>query len=703
MRYLFSSLFILHSVFYILSPAEAQTIDPKNIEIVRDSFGVPHIYGKTDAETAYGLAWATAEDDVENSQFMLGAIKGQLGRRLGKDGAKIDFAVQFLGVLDYVEQHYEKEIPEDFKRVLEGYCAGANAFLTKHPEKLLDKRLLPIRPQHLVTGYMLGMALMGGVERTVTKMVNGKIVKDMPKPEDGIGSNAFAFNSYRSEHGNSLLAVNAHQPIEGLLSWYEAHVCSEEGWNMLGALFHGSTTIFLGTNENLGWGHTTGQLDEIDVYKLTMHPKKKNWYKFDGEWKKLEKRKAKLVVGLGKKHGFKLHIKKKYWVSVYGPTMKNEHGFFSLRMPALLELKPSVQWFRMNKARNFTEFKKALEIQGLSRQNITYADKNDTIFFIANGLIPHRDRNYNWKNIVPGDTSATLWNNTYLPLDSLASFLNPDCGYVFNTNNAGYEATCDEKNCVLPQFNPGIGYVEKYNNRSMRFYELVDEVYANKNISYEDFKEIKYDHTFPKRMTFKGDFWLDMFFKLDAEKYPDIADAIAKIKAFDHSADTLDTNFPVMMFAIYRLLQGPGERRNNLENDEKKMEETFVACLREAKEHMLKHWGTIDVPLGKVQILERAGKFYGLNGGPDAIRAVFGDIQEDGRIRMKAGDGYVQLVKFTKEGPQIESINAFGASSMPDSPHYTDQMQLFSQHKMKKMSLKKEDVYKTAERIYHPE
>jgi acyl-homoserine-lactone acylase len=679
------------------------TINTKNIEIVRDSFGVPHIFGKTDAEAAFGLAWATAEDDTSNSQYLLSAIKGLLGKRLGMEGAKIDFAIQFLGTMDYVEANYEKEIPDDFKRVLEGYAAGANAYYTRYPEKLWDKKLLPIRPQHLVAGYMLGMALMGGVEGTVKKMVDGRIIKDMPKPEDGIGSNAFAFHSTKTENGNTFLAVNAHQPIEGLLSWYEAHVCSEEGWNILGALFHGSATIFLGTNENLGWGHTTGQLDEIDVYKLNMHPRKKNRYKFDGVWKKLETHHAKLTVALGKKKNFKLHVRKKYWTSVYGPTMKNDNGVFSLRMPALLELKPSVQWFRMNKARNFTEFREALDVQGLSRQNITYADKNDTIFFIANGLIPHRDRHYNWKKVLPGDTSATLWDKKYLPIDSLAHFLNPDCGYVFNTNNAGYEATCDDNNCVLPQFNPGIGYVETYNNRSLRFEEIMNENYANSTLSFQQFKDLKYDHTFPKRLTYKGDFWMDKFFQLDTAKYPDIADAIIRIKSFDRTADTLDRNFPVMLFAIYRLLQGPGERRQGVEKDDTKMEETVVACVRESKEHLIKHFGTIDVPLGKVQVLERAGKFYGINGGPDAIRAVFGDILPDGRIRMKAGDGYVQLVQFTKEGPQIESINAFGASSMPYSKHYTDQMPLFSEHRMKKMSLKKEDVYKSAERIYHPE
>ena len=318
---------LLLSAFVLTTSIFAQQFDPKKIDIVRDEFGVPHIFAKTDAEVAYGLEWATAEDDVENAQFMLSAMRGQLGVKQGVNGAKIDFAVQFLGVVDYVNENYEESIPEDLKRVLEGAAAGANAYFYSHPEHVWNKKMLPVKPQDFVVGMMLGTALMGGVQGTVEKMVDGRIQNDVPKAEDGIGSNAYAFNSNKTVDGNTYLAVNAHQPIEGLLSWYEAHVCSEEGWNMVGGLFHGSPTVYLGTNENLGWGHTTGNLDELDVFKLKMHPKKKLWYSVDGEWHKLDKKRAKLKVALGKNGWFKITVGKKFYNSMYGPTLENDHGF----------------------------------------------------------------------------------------------------------------------------------------------------------------------------------------------------------------------------------------------------------------------------------------------------------------------------------------------------------------------------------------
>jgi len=685
------------------SSAFSQTeIDPKNIDIVRDEYGVPHIFAKTDAEVAYGLEWATAEDDVENAQFMLSAMRGVLGKRQGIDGAKIDFAVQFLGVVDYVDEHYEGSIPEDLKRVLEGAAAGANAYYEKHPELLWDKKLLPVKPQDFVTGYMLAMALMGGVQGTVEKMVDGRIQNDVPKAEDGIGSNAYAFNSNKTADGNTYLAVNAHQPIEGLLSWYEAHVCSEEGWNIVGGLFHGSPTIFLGTNENLGWAHTTGNLDELDVFKLKMHPKKKRWYQVDGKWHKLEKERAKLKVGLGKNQWFKISVGKKFYTSIYGPTIENEHGFFSLRMPALMNIYPIVQWYRMNKARNFTEFRKALNIQGLSRQNITYADKNDTIYFISNGYIPVRANGYDWKRVVPGDTSLTLWNE-FLPVDSFAQFLNPECGWVFNTNNSGFEATNKAENRKLEDYNPHIGYHNKHNNRSLRTYEIMEGEYADKKIDYEGFKALKLDCTYPKRMTYRGQFWMDELFSLDGTQYPEIADAIERIAVFDRTADTLDRNFPMLLMTIYELLDYNGKKRDAAATDKDLRIAMYVDCITTAKAKMIDKFGTIDIALRELQVIERDGKTVAVAGGPDAIRAVFGHFMEDGRNRMVAGDGYFQLVQFTEDGPIIESASPFGASSFPDSPHYTDQMSPFGRHEMKQMSLDKETVYKNAKRVYHPE
>jgi acyl-homoserine-lactone acylase len=303
---------------------------------------------------------------------------------------------------------------------------------------------------------------------------------------------------------------------------------------------------------------------------------------------------------------------------------------------------------------------------------------------------------------VPGDTSATLWD-TYLPVDSFAQFLNPECGWVFNTNNSGFEATAKAENGKLEDYNPHIGYHNKYNNRSLRTYEILEGEYADKKIDYEGFKKLKLDHTYPQRMTYRGEFWMDEMFALDGKKYPEIADAVKRIADFDKTADTLDRNFPMLLMTIYELLDYNGKKRDEAANDSVKRIALFVDCITKAQTKLIDKFGTIDIALRELQVLERNGKSVAMSGGPDALRAVFGHFMEDGRNRMVAGDGYFQLVQFTEDGPIIESASPFGASSLKESPHHTDQMSRFGREEMKIMSLDKEEVYKNAVRVYHPE
>ena len=151
------------------------------------------------------------------------------------------------------------------------------------------------------------------------------------------------------------MAINTHQPLEGPTSWYEAHLVSDEGTNIIGAAFPGTPCILTGANEYLGWTHTVNYPDKADVYALQMHPKKKDVYLVDGKPYKLEKFKAKLTL---KFLGINIPIKKKFYKSIYGPTLKNKTGVYSVRTPSTTNITAIEQWWKMNKATNFSEFYK---------------------------------------------------------------------------------------------------------------------------------------------------------------------------------------------------------------------------------------------------------------------------------------------------------------------------------------------------------
>lgn len=701
---------LLFPVFSLLLflQTNAQVNPNYNVTIVRDSFGVPHIFGKTDADCSYGLVYSALEDDYKTVMWGLLLARGKLGLMLGIEGAKIDYAVQLLGVPDFIDKHYETDLSPETKKLLVAGAAAGNDWLQKHPDKIPFKSLLPIRPTDFIAGYMLSMALMTGVDGAIKSIV-GETVATIEYNRDARGSNALAMNSNITADGSVYLDCNAHQPLEGPMSWYEAHLQSEEGLNILGATFHGAVSIFHGTNENLGWAHTTNYFDAIDIYQLQPDPKKKNHYLVDGKSYKLEASRAKLSVNLAKKpleKKFILTIGKKKWWSIYGATYKNKKGIFAIRLASNMTLKSVEQWYKMNKAKNYTEFRQALDIKGIINQYVTYADRYDTIYCVSNGAMPVRADGYDWEHTVPGNTMKTLWTE-FLPHDSLPHVLNPKCGYVFEVNNTSYTMTSKQENPVGKICQGNICFAVNETNRSMRFYEMMEKKQGRK-LTWEDFLEIKYDHHYPQRVVapFKN-FDLEEAFHLDETQYPDIADAIAVMKAWGinrsgHIADTNATLVYKWIYGTYFSINDVIEKKF-IDSPAYKIE-YFAEGVRRAKAEMLRDFGKLHVPLGEYQRHQRGDVDLPTSGGPDMWNAKYGDPYQNGKRRMTAGESYILLSKFKKDGslPELRSIICYGSSNTPGAKHYTDQMQLYVNQQTKEESLSKEWAYKHAERVYKP-
>jgi acyl-homoserine-lactone acylase len=668
--------------------------DPENITIVRDKWGVPHIYAPKDEGAAYGLAWASAEDNFHLIQENLLPVKGRLAEAKGKDGAIKDVFAHLINVHDLVDANYETDISEKFKRVLEGYAAGINSYAKHYPDEVMLKGVFPIGPKDILKAYMLSMTFMTHVHFDVGRILKGYITRD--EINLGSGSNGIALSNKKTSDGKTYLAINSHQPVEGPFGWYEAHLNSEEGLNILGANFPGGVSMLIGVNENLGWGHTLNYPDFDDVYKLTMHDKDKNKYWFDGKWEELEERKFKFKVKI---LGFlKIPVKQVYYWSKYGPTIRTKDGVYSIRFPANMDIRSAEQWYRMNKAKNFQEFKAALEMQSFSGINIVYADREHNIYYLCNGLFPYRNPSYDWKKVLPGDTSATLWEEKFHPLNELPQVLNPECGYVFNTNNTPFNATCQEENLNPDDYNPTMGFQTGDNNRSLRFQYLMNQ-YGR--MGYDDFLDVKYDNGImnPAYNSFIQN--IEKLFSLDPTKYPDIADAIKLLAEWDRMTNIESVPASIAVYCIKYVVDDlfnkgilPGS--STVEPD------LFAESIREAKKHMIKHFGKLEVPLGEIQRHIRGGKSYPMAGGPDVLAAMHTDYYKNGILKTRHGESYIELVKFSENGVEIETVNTFGASSKKDSPHYTDQMELFVAQKTKKMTLDKETIFREAKKIYHP-
>lgn len=678
---------------------QATEVDLKNITIARDTWGVPHIFTKTDVEAAYGLAWAHCEDNFEQIQEPFLASKGLLGSVVGKDGALFDAVGFLIDSRKIVNEKYESTFSPKFKKMLRAYASAVNRYAELHPKEVLHKKLFPISPKDIVVAYNISTSLISNIQFNLGRLFEANlepITSSNQKPLTA-GSNGIAIAPHKTKEGKTFLVSNSHQPLRSYLSWYEVHIHTEEGWNFTGATFCGGITPFVGTNENLGWTHCVNYNDYSDVLELKMHPTEKLKYKLDGEWLDLEERvwKAKVKVSF-----LKFGIKKKFYWSKHGPVIKNKAGFYALRFPSNMVIGAPEQWYHMNKAKNLTEFKAALNRQQQPSISTTYADKEGNIMFVDNGLFPYRDPNYDWKNIVPGDTSATLWAPEFMPMDSILKVENPPSGYVFHMNGSGFNSTSDADNPSPSDYNPTMGYITKNLPRQLRFKELMSEY---DKLSYEDFKTVKYDqkHRFPLYSRVIEN-WDDIR-HLSPEKHPEIADIIAAFSKWNGNADVKNKQaaiFALSMFYIgeYNNKMGIADQVNSLD------EEVFVDALAYAQKYLLKHFKSLEIELGDLQKHVRGDKVMPVSGVGESIAAMYTIPWKKGVRQSDLGESFILFATYNKEGVEkIESISCYGASNRPDSPHYNDQMDLYLEQKTKVMSLDKEAILKAAKKTYHPE
>ena len=339
-----------------LPPGLGDSRDQYDVEILRDKWGVPHIIGAKDADAAFGLAYAHAEDDFGTIQASLLAARGRLSTIWGSEGGPNDYMVALLKVTEYADRGYAS-LDSASRALCDAYAAGLNVFAFQHPEDALTS-LYPVTGQDIVAGFVHKTPLFFGLEKVLeTLFSEADLAADTAKT----GSNGFAVAPSRTADGSTMLAVNSHQPWTGPVAWYEAHIMSGEGLNMLGGTFPGAPVILHGHNAKLGWAHTVNDPDVIDTYELTLHPADPNRYLLDGDWVEFERGRADIpvrLVGL-----LEWRFKRDLEWSVHGPVVRTDSGAVAVRFPGWGDAGQITQWYRMNRASNLDEWYDAMSAQ----------------------------------------------------------------------------------------------------------------------------------------------------------------------------------------------------------------------------------------------------------------------------------------------------------------------------------------------------
>ncbi|RYE04193.1 MAG: acylase [Sphingomonadales bacterium] len=674
-----------------------------DVTITRDKFGVPHIFGKTDADVSYGIAYAHAEDDFSTLQEVIAMTRGRLGAINGQDGAKTDFVVHLLGARATVDRDYMKQ-PADIRALLDAYATGLNLYAERHPEEVKLSKLFPINGQDVAVGFVVRSPFFFGLEGVLGALSGDKplpIEKGFDKPDapdapnvtplgpnaQENGSNAFAVAPKRSADGFTRLISNSHQGWRGAAAWYELVVHSQQGWKFAGATFPGAPYPLLGHNEHLGWTNTVNRPDMVDLYKLVLNPAG-DAYKYDGQWRKLEAERVWLPVRLW--GPFVLPVPKTIYRAVQGPVLVNKSGAFAINYGGRDQLGMVEEYYRLNRAQNFDQWQRALAQHAIPGTNFIYGDAAGNIAYFYNASFPNRKPGFDYRTVLAGDTSANYQPGT-VPWSMVPRNINPASGFLINANNSPFQAAGAGSEMKPEDWSPLLGIETDTTNRGTRSLELLG---ADPSLSAEDLYRIKFDSGVSQYSFLYA--WFKELAAVDPKGDKLLSDARELLSHWDYNWDGKGPA-DSLAFSIMRV--------PNRWHYERKPKPDPRTVLAEAAGYLQKHFGRLDVPLGEFIRLKQGKVDLPLDGGPDSLRASTSyDELPDGRLAIKHGDSFVMFITWDKAGKvHSESIQPFGsASTRPDSPHYTDQAQLFVQHKLKPVWFDPKELNANAERSYRP-
>ena len=656
--------------------------------IHRDNWGVPHIYGKNDNDVAFGLAYAHAEDDFETIFEILIASRGISASVNGRDDAPIDYLVGLLKIWETVDKKKSSLKPETID-LCNAYADGINQYIIDNKIKI-SKDIFPIKGLDIIAGFTLRTPLMFKLDWYITELMKDKrpnflAYKESKTENSMYGSNVIAVAPSRSADKSTRIAINSHQPWEGPVTWYEAHLHSDEGWNASGGLFPGSPVILKGYNENISWSHTVNKPDLVDVYELTINPENKYQYQLDDNWIDFEVSQLPIRVKLF--GPFYWTVKREILYSKHGPVIETNHGTYAVRYSGHGLIGQVEQWYNMNKSHTLEEFQKSMEMMQIPMFNTMFADKYGNIFYIYNALLPKRKNGINWKDIVPGNFSDLIWTE-YYTYGELPSSLNPKSGYLQNCNSTPYSATVGRGN-PLKTLPKNCGIEEYQTNRAFRSHELYGK---DESITKEEFYAYKYDTYYSKKSVMN--YALNKFIREYEPQDEKHKSAINVMKNWDLGNQKTNRGA-----AIAQLTFDLTYDIDDFDYNFKKIKDSFI----KSTDYLIKEFGRVDVELGKMQIIKRGDKELPLDGGPDLLRAIYSKM-DDNRKVATGGDCFFQIVEWDENGNlSAESIHQFGSATLDkNSIHYNDQSVFFSNLKMKPSFIYFDQLKPFIKKSYNP-
>jgi acyl-homoserine-lactone acylase len=696
----------------------------EDVLIVRDTWGIAHVYGKSDADAVFGVIYAQAEDDFNRIERNYLVSLGWLAQSEGETAVYSDLRQRLFVDVKTLRQQYAAS-PPWLKSLMLAWSDGLNYYLSKHPA--VHSRVIHHFEPWMALSFTEG-SIGGDIENIdvagLKKFYDSKgpptASADKPVPVDPAvspepslgGSNGFAIAPSRSASGHALLWINPHT------SYYfrsELQMVSGQGLNAYGAVTWGQFFVYQGFNAHNGWMHTSYGGDAIDEYLESIVKKPDGlYYRYGTTLRKLIVRQISIPVK--QETGLELRQFTVYR-SLHGPIVRTQNDrwiavkLFQDPVPALS------QSYLRTKTTDYATFRKTQDMRTDTSNNTVYADADGTIAYFHGNFIPKRDSSFDFTHPVDGSNPKTEWQGPHT-LEETITLLNPSSGWIANTNNWPFSAAGPAS--PRREDYPRYMWTKGENPRGIHATEVLQNIHDATLDSLiaagYDAHLTAFDALLPPLIT-----GYDAL-PADDSRRVSLNEAISSLRNWDRRTSQDSVATAVAIFWGQELIE---RKANDARAAEEPIYDFLVAnltdaeridALRAALEKMQRDFGRWQIPWGEINRFQRLTDdiVQPFDDAKPSLPVGFASSQwgalasftsskprSTKRIYGSEGNSFVAAVEF---GPTIhaKAIMSGGESGDPASPHFTDQAWMFSQGRFRDVLFTPEDVRAHAERSYNP-
>ncbi len=712
LRSLLTATLLLAPVALSAQPAQWKK-QAARVTIIRDQWGIAHVYGKSDADAVFGMVYAQAEDDFNRVETNYITAMGRTAEVEGEGALWRDLRMKlFIDTLDMKAKYAES--PAWLKALMNSFADGLNYYLATHPQ-VKPKLLTKFEPWMALTftegsigGDIAGVNA-GGIEQFYAPRMGmtpaGPSREELDaefEPREPTGSNGFAIAPKNTANGHALLLINPHtdhyfRP--------EIHVNSEEGLKAYGAVTWGQFFIYQGFNDKNGWMHTTGGGDVADEYQLTVTERDgKVFYQYAGGEREMTAKRVvlpyKTAAGLQRKTVTA-------YFSHQGPIIRSDNGKWVAVRLMQEPIKALMQSFGRTKTGDFASYKKVMELRTNSSNNTVYADANGTIAFVNGDFIPKRNPKYDYTRPVDGGTPDTEWQGLHA-IDETIMLVNPATGWLYNTNNWPFTAAGPNS----PKIGEYPKYMSQYQDENARGIHAIGVLNGRTDFTVDKLIAAAYDSYLPAFATLLPPLiaaW-DALPGTDSLRIA-LTEPIITLRQWDYRYAL--SSVAMSLANTYGEEMGRVSRSNrNASRDNAAM----LGALARVTTKLTGDFGTWNTPWGEINRFQRLDgritavyddakpsipvPFASSNWGSLAAFSQNG-VRNTKRIYGNRGNSFVAVVEF---GPRIvaKTSLAGGVSGDPASPYFMNQAEDYAKGQFKSVHYYRDDVEKNAKRTYHP-